>query len=225
MEEVTGLTSCYLKIQFSDEIVETTTGKFEWLATVQPDDKRKTYFESMWDDGNSLLRVTDAGQMWGMTEDKEPRKARKGERAYYEFLHTLISSKKYYTIKTLFTESNDGTSFDSLLANQLDIPALLTLFASLGQYKGVKVDDEWVDVLQPEDQWEATIDVLLTVTEKDGKYTQTCLADKFIRTGDTGGVARMEKQNEKRAFVFNKEGSPRKVHYSIQPQDFTDIPF
>ena len=102
---------------------------------------------------------------------------------------------------------------------------LLGAFKLLGQYKGVKTDDEWTDVLQPESEWEATIDVLLTVTEKDGKYTQTCLADKFIRTGYTQGIARMETQDAKRPFVRNMEGSPRKVHYSIQPKDFTDIPF
>lgn len=225
MEEVTGKTSCYLKIPFSDEIVQTSGGNFEWLATVQPDEKRKTYFESMWAGEDNLLREGVDGQIWGMTEDKQPRKARKGERAYYEFLHTIISGKKYYTIKTLFTDSNDGTSFDDLLKGTFNAGELLGAFKLLGQYKGVKTGDEWTDVLQPESEWEATIDVLLTVTEKDGKYTQTALADRFIRTGYTQGITRMEAQDAKRPFVRNLEGSPRKVHYSIQPKDFSDIPF
>ena len=93
------------------------------------------------------------------------------------------------------------------------------------RYKGVKTGDGWNDILQPESEWEATIDVLLTVTEKDGKYTQTCLADKFIRTGYTQGITYMEKQDAKRSFVRNLEGSPRKIHYTIHPQEFTDIPF
>lgn len=222
---MTGKTSCYLKIPFSNEIVQTSAGNFEWIATVQPDEKRKTYFEAMWAGEDNLLREGEGGQIWGMTEDKKPRKARKGERQYYEFLHTLISSKKYYTIETLFKESNDGTSFDSMLNGTFDIPALMTVFAKLGQYKGVKTGDEWNDVLQPESEWEATIDVLLTVTEKDGKYTQTALADKFIRTGYTQGITRMETQDAKRPFVRNLEGSLRKVHYSIQPKEFSDIPF
>ena len=195
------------------------------MATVQPDEKRKTYFESMWAGEDNLLREGVDGQIWGMTEDKQPRKARKGERQYYEFLHTLISSKRYYTIKTLFTESGDRTSFTSVLDGTLDIPALLTLFSNLGAVKPTLVNEEWVDVPQPEDQWEATIDVLLTVTEKDGKYTQTALADRFIRTGYTAGITRMEAQDAKRPFVRNLEGSPRKVHYSIFPKDFSDIPF
>jgi len=222
---VTGKTSCYLKIPFSNEIVETPNGNFEWIATVQPADKRKTIFEAMWAKEDNLIRQGEDGQIWGMTEDKAPRKARKGERQYYEFLHTLISSKKYYTIEKLFTESNDGTSFNDLLNGTLDIPALMVVFAKLGEYKGVKTGDEWNDVLQPESEWEATIDVLLTVTEKDGKYTQTSLADKFIRTGYTQGITYMEKQDAKRPFVRDFEGNTRKVHYTIHPQDFTDIPF
>jgi len=193
------------------------------MATVQPDDKRKTYFETMWAGEDNLLREGQDGQLWGMTEDKKPRKARKGERQYYEFLHTLISSKKYYTIEKLFTESNDGTSFNDLLNGTLDIPALMVVFSKLGEYKGVKTGDEWNDVLQPENQWQATIDVLLTVTEKDGKFTQTALADKFIRTGYTQGITYMEKQDAKRPFVREVEG--RKVHYTIHPQEFTNIPF
>ena len=234
MEEVTGLTSCYLKIQFSDEIVQTAAGNYEWLATDKPSET-KYYFESMYATEDTLLRGTAETGFWGMTSDKKPRKARKGERQYYEFLHTLISSKRRYPIKMLFEEptkddqgniiQGDGTSFTELLANKLDIPGLLAAFAQAGKIKNVLVDDEWIEVIQPEELWGATIDLCLTVTEKDGKYTQTCLADKFMRTGDKRGLTPMEEQNARRPFVFNKEGSPRKVHHSIQPQDFTDIPF
>lgn len=231
---MTGKTSCYLKIPFSDEIVQTSAGNYEWLATVQPDDKRKTYFESMWAGEDNLLREGQDGQLWGMTEDKAPRKARKGERAYYEFIHTLISSKRRYPIDLLFKEPDvengaivkgDGTSFSELLSGQFDIEGLLSAFDQSGRFKNVLTGDTWEKVEQPQNQWEATIDVLLTVTEKDGKYTQTALADRFIRTGYTQGITRMEAQDAKRPFVRNMEGSPRKVHYSIQPKDFSDIPF
>lgn len=235
MEEVTGKTSCYLKIPFSDEIVQTSAGNYEWLATTQPEKERETYFESMWAGEDNLLRTNEAGAIWGLTPDKNPRKARKGERQYYEFLHTLISSKRRYPIHLLFEEpekdldgniiKGDGTSFTELLKGQLDIDGLLSAFTQAGRFKNVLNGDTWERVEQPQDKWEATIDVLLTVTEKDGKYTQTALADRFIRTGYTQGITRMEAQDAKRPFVRNLEGSPRKVHYSIQPKDFTDIPF
>jgi len=195
------------------------------MATCQPKDNRKAIFETLWAGEDNLIRQGEDGQFWGMTEDKKPRKARKGERPYYDFIHTLISSKRYYPIEKLFEEANDGTSFNDVLNNTLDIPALMVVFSKLGEYKGVKTDGEWENVLQPESEWEATIDVLLTVTEKEGKYTQTALADKFIRTGHTQGITYMEKQDAKRPFVRKMESSPRKVHYSIQPKDFSDIPF
>ncbi len=233
MEEKTGKTSCFLKIPFSNEIVQTSAGNYEWIATVQPDEKRKTYFEAMWAGEDNLLREGADGQIWGMTEDKKPRKARKGERQYYEFLHTLISSKRRYPIDLLFKEpevengviKGDGTSFSELLSGQFDTEGLLSAFNQSGRFKNVLAGDTWTKVEQPASEWEATIDVLLTVTEKSGKYTQTCLADKFIRTGYTQGIARMETQDANRPFVRNLEGSPRKVHYSIQPKEFSDIPF
>lgn len=236
MEEIMGRTSCYLKINFSDEIVETPAGNFEWIATNQPkrDDTgydTSTRFEFMYDNGNSLLRHNETtGAMWGMTDDKLPRKARKGERAYYEFLHTIISSKKRFPINLLFQEpefdqngvivKGDGTSFTEILLDKFDAEGLLSAFKLAGRYKNVQVDGQWSQVEQPAENWEATIDILLTVTEKDNQYKQTCLADKFIRTGYTQGLARMIAQNEKRAFVYNKEGGDRKVHYTIEPQEF-----
>lgn len=180
----------------------------------------------MWATDDTLLRQNEStGAMWGMTEDKNPRKARKGERAYYEFIHTLISSKKSYPVKYLFLETGDGTSFNELLEDKLDVPGLLEAFSQAGRYKNVKEGDDWVQIEQPKENWKATIDVLLTVTQKDGKYTQTCFPDKFIRTGYTAGITKMEEQNAKRPFIINKPDSPRVVHYTIQPQDFTDIPF
>lgn len=230
MEELMGRTSCYLKINFSDEIVQTPAGNFEWIATVQPDDERKTYFESLWAREDNLLRQSESGAMWGMTEDKNPRKARKGERAYYEFLHTIISSKRRFPINLLFQEpeldseglivKGDGTSFTEILLDKFDAEGLLSAFKQAGRFKNVQVDGQWSQVEQPAENWEATIDILLTVTEKDNQYKQTCLADKFIRTGYTQGLARMIAQNEKRAFVYNKEGGDRKIHYTIEPQEF-----
>lgn len=214
-----------MKIPFSDEVNVTPTGKFEWMATTQPDDQRKTYFESMWDDGSTLLRQTANGAIWGLTEEKQPRKARKGERVYYEFLHTLFSSKRRYPVELLFQESGDGTSFNDLLNNQLDCDGLVAAFQQAGRYKNVQTDGNWERVEQPQDQWEATIDVLLTVTEKDQKYIQTCFPDKFIRTGYTQGITRMVDQNNNRPFIINKDGATKLVHYTIQPQDFDSIPF
>ncbi len=202
----------------------TSAGNYEWVATTQPDD-RKTYFESLYDDGNSLLRGTAETGFWGMTADKAPRKARKGERQYYEFIHTLISSKRRYPIAMLFQKNNDGTSFDELLDNKTDVEGLLSAFAQAGKFKNVQVDGNWETVEQPVENWEATIDLLLTVTEKDGRYTQTCHPDKFIRTGYVAGITRMEAQNAKRPFILDRPESNRKVHYTIQPEDFTNIPF
>ena len=230
MEELMGRTSCFLKINFSDEIVETPAGNNEWIATVQPEDERKTYFESMWAREDNLLRTNESGAMWGMTEDKNPRKARKGERAYYEFLHTIISSKRRFPINLLFQEpeldqngiivKGDGTSFTEILLDKFDAEGLLSAFKQAGRYKNVQVDGQWIQVEQPAENWEATIDILLTVTEKDNQYKQTCLADKFIRTGYTQGLARMIAQDQKRSFVYNKEGGDRKIHYTIEPQEF-----
>ncbi len=229
-----------MRIPFSNEIVRTSAGNYEWMATTQPEKERETYFDTLWAGEDNLLRTNESGAIWGMTPDKHPRKARKGERAYYEFLHTIISSKRRFPINLLFQEpkhilneqgelvgvsGGDGTSFTEILFGQFDAQGLLSAFKQAGRFKNVQVDGQWDKVEQPEDQWEATIDVLLTVTEKDNKYTQTALADRFNRTGYTAGITRMEAQDAKRPFVRNLEGSPRKVHYSIQPKDFSDIPF
>lgn len=211
------------------------------MATKQPkpeegEQDRTTYFETMWDSGESLLRENSTtGQFWGMTDDKAPRKARKGEVAFYSFLHTAFSSKRRFPIAMLFEEpvydesgvklKGDGTSFTELLKDQLDIPGLMSAFAQAGRYKNVQEDGNWVQVEQPEDKWEATIDVLLTVTEKDQKFTQTCFPDNFLRTGYTQGVGKMEEQNKKRPFIINDSTKPRIVHYTILPQEFDALPF
>lgn len=195
------------------------------MATIQPDKDRATYFEYMKDDGSSLLRTKPDGSIWGLTEDKAPRKARKGERQYYEFIHTLMSSKFRYKIEKLFEESGDGTSFNELLENKLDCEGLVKAFQQAGRYKNVQQEDgSWMQIEQPEDQWEATIDVLLTVTEKDQKYFQTCFADRFMNS-KYNRIKYMEEKNASYPFITNKEGAAKFVHYTIQPQDFEPLPF
>lgn len=158
-------------MKYSDELRQSAKGNYQWMATNSPYFKR-----DMWGlDVHDLLQPTKAGGIWGITEDENPVKCRKGEYFFYKVFACLFSSqigKMKFRASDLFKGEDTKTGFDNLIAGDFDTEAVLNSLLSV----------------------DFTIDVLLTVVEKDGNYKQSVLAlPDFI---DRGGSKYLRKSIE-----------------------------
>lgn len=177
-------------MKYSDEVRMSTKGNFQWMA------RNSEYFKrDMWGlDLPDLLKATPAGGFWGITEDENPVKCRKGEYFFYKVFYSLFSSKMKFPAANLFN-GDDKTSFDNLLAGDFDCEGMMA---------ALKLRD-------------FTIEVLLTVVEKDGNYKQSVLAlPDFI---DRGGSQYLRKSIETK---IEKGEQFTTDFYSLDYQDFVD---
>lgn len=175
-------------MKYSDEVRMSTKGNFQWMA------RNSEYFKrDMWGlDLPDLLKPTSSGGIWGITADEDPVKCRKGEYFFYKVFYSLFSSKMKFPAANLFN-GDDKTSFDNLLTGDFDCEGMMA---------ALKLRD-------------FTIEVLLTVVEKDGNYKQSVLAlPDFI---DRGGSQYLRKSIETK---IEKGEQFTTDFYTLDYQDF-----
>lgn len=179
-------------MKYSDELKQSSAGNYQWMAT------NSTYFKrDMWGiDTADLLKSTKDGGIWGITEDEVPVKCRDGEYFFYKVFASLFSSqigKMSFRASDLYKGKETKTSFDNLISGDFDTQAVLDSLLAAN----------------------FTIEVLLTVTEKDGNYKQTVLP--FPDYVDRGGSQYLRKSIEKK---IEKGDQITTNHYSLDYQEF-----
>jgi len=183
-------------MKYSDELKQSSAGNYQWMAT------NSTYFKrDMWGiDTADLLKNTKDGGIWGITEDEAPVKCRDGEYFFYKVFASLFSSqigKMNFRASDLYKGKETKTSFDNLISGDFDTQAVLDSLLAAN----------------------FTIDVLLTVTEKDGNYKQSVLP--FPDYVDRGGSQYLRKSIEKK---IEKGDQITTNFYSLDYQEFNPTP-
>lgn len=182
----------YLKMKYSDELVVSSAGNYQWMATSSEYFKR-----DMWGlDLPDLLKTNSDGGIWGLTVEEQPIKCRKGEYFFYKVFYSLFSSKMKFPVINLFN-GDTNTSFDNVLAGDFDCEGMMVALKSR----------------------EFSLEVLLTVTEKEGNFKQTVLP--FSDYVDRGGSQYLRKALEKK---IEKGDQITTDHYSLDYQEFNPTP-
>lgn len=178
-------------MKYSDELKQSSAGNYQWMAT------NSEYFKrDMWGlDLPDLLKTNSDGGIWGITEEESPIKCRKGEYFFYKVFYSLFSSKMKFPVINLFN-GDTNTSFDNVLAGNFDCEGMMHALKSR----------------------EFSLEVLLTVVEKDGNYKQAVLPlPDYV---DRGGSQYLRKSIEKK---IEKGDQITTDHYSVDYQEFKPV--
>jgi len=179
-------------MKYSSELKMSGAGNYQWMAT-----NSKYFKRDMWGlDTADLLKNTNDGGIWGITEDEAPVKCREGEYFFYKVFASLFSSqigKMNFRASDLYKGKDTKTSFDNLISGDFDCQAVLDSLLAAN----------------------FTIEVLLTVTEKEGNFKQTVLP--FADYVDRGGSQYLRKSIEKK---IEKGDQITTDHYSLDYQEF-----
>lgn len=182
-------------MKYSDELKQSSAGNYQWMAT-----NSKYFKRDMWGaDLPDLLRTKSDGGIWGITEEENPVKCRKGEYFFYKVFASLFSSqigKMNFKASDLYKGEETKTGFDNLLSGDFDTQAVLNSLLAA----------------------DFSIEVLLTVTEKDGNYKQSVLP--FPDYVDRGGSQYLRKALEKK---IERGEQITTDHYSVDYQEFQPV--
>lgn len=182
-------------MKYSDELKQSSAGNYQWMAT-----NSKYFKRDMWGaDLPDLLRTKSDGGIWGITEEENPVKCRKGEYFFYKVFASLFSSqigKMNFKASDLYKGEETKTGFDNLLSGDFDTQAVLNSLLAA----------------------DFSIEVLLTVTEKDGNYKQSVLP--FPDYVDRGGSQYLRKSIEKK---IERGEQITTDHYSVDYREFQPV--